>query len=115
VTTWQRTITFLSPAAPPEDSDAPGDIANQLTNVAYKALVTSMQIDRFQYLLMRWIVCMHVALSVIEHPTFQELMLCCCSAIEPFWYTFLGPRDPPHHYFLIEKRSDCGYRSAHSP
>jgi hypothetical protein len=73
------------PGSVPEERDAPGNIANQLTNMAYKALVTNVQIDRFRYLLVRWIVCMHVALSVIEHPTFRELMLYCCPAIEPFF------------------------------
>jgi len=59
-------------------------ISQQLGSLAYKALVTTVQATRFRYLLIRWIVCMHVALSIIEHHTFRDLMLYCCPAIEPF-------------------------------
>jgi hypothetical protein len=83
VNIWQRTIIFLSPAATRRSSDAPGNVANQLTNTAYKALVASVQVDRFRFLI-RWFVCMYVGLSVIEHPTFRELVVYCCPAIEPF-------------------------------
>jgi hypothetical protein len=53
--------------------------------MAYKALVTNVQAARFRYLLIRWIVCMHVALSVIEHHTFRELVVYICPALEPFF------------------------------
>lgn len=56
-----------------------------MTNAAYRALVTNVQADRFRYLLMRWIGCMHVAFSVIEHHTFRELILYICPALQPFF------------------------------
>lgn len=67
------------------EDDNPQNIAQQVTNMAYKALVTSFQADRFRYLLIRWIVCMHITLTIVEHQTFRDLMLYVCPALEPFF------------------------------
>jgi hypothetical protein len=57
-------------------------IGQQVTGTAYSALVSTVQAERFRYLLVRWIVCMHVALSVVEHESFRELILYVCPALE---------------------------------
>jgi hypothetical protein len=49
--------------------------------MAYKALVTNVQADRFRYLLIRRIVCMHMALKVVEHQTFKDLISYICPAL----------------------------------
>jgi hypothetical protein len=43
-----------------------------------------VQADRFRHLLIRWIVYMHVALSIVEHDIFRDLILYICPALEPF-------------------------------
>jgi hypothetical protein len=49
--------------------------------MAYYALVSTVQADRFRLLLIRWIVMMHVALTMVEHKTFRELVLYICPAL----------------------------------
>jgi hypothetical protein len=49
----------------------------------FKALVSSVQADRFRYLLIRWIVCMHVALTVVEGDSFRELINYICPPLQP--------------------------------
>jgi len=44
--------------------------------------VSTVQADRFRHLLIRWIVCMHVALCMVEHETFRDLMLYICPALD---------------------------------
>ena len=58
----------------PERSRAPdGNIGAQLTGVVAKALTTGLAVDHFRYLLIRWMVLMHLTLSIIEHESFREL------------------------------------------
>jgi hypothetical protein len=77
---------LVKPDSQREDANPlPQTIAQQVTSMAYKALVTNVQAARFRYLLIRWIVCMHVALSVVEHHTFRELVVYICPALEPFF------------------------------
>jgi len=49
--------------------------------MAYHALVLTVQADRFRHLLIRWIVTMHVALSMVEHDTFREMVVYICTAL----------------------------------
>jgi hypothetical protein len=58
-------------------------IGQAVAEMAYHALVSTVQADRFRYLLIRWIVCMHVALSMVESDSFRDLVLYICPALEP--------------------------------
>jgi hypothetical protein len=57
-------------------------IGQAVANMAYHALVSTVQADRFRYLLICWIVTMHVALSIVEHDTFREMLIYICPALD---------------------------------
>jgi hypothetical protein len=44
--------------------------------------LSTVQADRFRRLLIRWVVCMHVALCMIEHDTFRDLVLYIYPALD---------------------------------
>lgn len=46
----------------------------QVAGMACQALVSTVQADRFRNLLVRWIMCTHVALSIVEHEIFHDLI-----------------------------------------
>lgn len=46
--------------------------------------MTSLSIERFRYLLIRWIVLCHLALSIIEHEAFRTLVKYISPAIEHY-------------------------------
>lgn len=85
----QHLVTSHGRAKPNSQSEEidspPQTIIQQVSDMAYKALVTNVQADRFRYLLIRWIVCMHVALRVVEHHTFRDLISYICPAVLPFF------------------------------
>jgi hypothetical protein len=56
-------------------------IGQAVADMAYHALVSAIQADRFRHLLIRWIVTMHVALSMVEHDTFREMVVYICPAL----------------------------------
>jgi hypothetical protein len=87
---------------PSEEIDPPPQsIAQQIANIDYKALITSVQADRFRYLLIRWIVYIHIALSIVEHQTFRQLILYICPALKPF---FVKQADTIRRWILAEFR-----------
>jgi hypothetical protein len=57
-------------------------LGQQVAGIAYQALASSVQVDRFRHLLIRWNVCMYVALSIVEHETFRDLIVYICPALE---------------------------------
>lgn len=70
-----------------EDEDLPQSNIGALVSVAAKktaGLVTSLSIERFRYLLIRWIVLCHLALSIIEHEAFRTLVKYISPAIEHY-------------------------------
>jgi hypothetical protein len=56
-------------------------IGQAVLDMTYHALVSTVQADRFRLLLIRWIVMMHVALTMVKHKTFRELVLYICLAL----------------------------------
>jgi len=60
-----------------------GAAASAVTQTAGK-LISTMNMDRFRYLLIRWIVMMNIALVCVESPYFRELLLHCHSGLEPY-------------------------------
>lgn len=54
-----------------------------VTGVA-SALITTLRIERFRYLLIRWIVCIYISLVAIEHKYFRDLLLYIAPALEPY-------------------------------
>ena len=46
-----------------------------------RALYTDVVIAKFRHLLLRWICCMHIALSVVEDQSFRHLILYICPAL----------------------------------
>jgi hypothetical protein len=67
----------------PGSEPRPRRSLGQVPGAAYQGLISTVQADRFRYLLIRWIVCMHVALSVVEDSTFRDLVLYICPALDP--------------------------------
>jgi hypothetical protein len=49
-----------------------------------KSLITTLNINRFRYLLNRWIVMMNICVWVVEHKSFREMMIHCCAGLEPY-------------------------------
>ena len=49
-----------------------------------KALISTLDIERFRYLLIRWIVAMNISLVCVEHPTWQQLMIHCHQGLAPY-------------------------------
>jgi hypothetical protein len=47
-------------------------------------LVTSLDINRFRWFLIRWIVCAHIALTCVEDDNFRDLLLLLAPALEPY-------------------------------
>jgi hypothetical protein len=66
----------------PGSEPKPRRSIGQVAGAAYQSLISTIQADRFRYLLIRWIVCMHIALSVVEHSTFRDLILYISPALE---------------------------------
>lgn len=59
-------------------------IASQLTTSTVRQVVTNISVTDFRYFLVRWIVVMHLALSIVEHPAFRDLILCIAPSLEVF-------------------------------
>jgi hypothetical protein len=57
--------------------------ASAVTQTAGK-LISTMNMDRFRYLLIRWIVIMNIALVCVKAPCFRELLLYYHSGLEPY-------------------------------
>ena len=49
-----------------------------------KSLITTLNMTKFRYLLIRWIVMMNICLWVVEHESFREMMVHCCAGLEPY-------------------------------
>jgi hypothetical protein len=54
------------------------------SQAAYSALVSRINIEKFRWLLLKWIIQMHVALVVVESESFRELVLFIAPALEGF-------------------------------
>jgi hypothetical protein len=59
-------------------------VASQVTTSTVRQLVTQISVVDFRYFLIRWIVVMHLALSIVEHRAFRDLILCIAPALEVF-------------------------------
>jgi hypothetical protein len=60
-----------------------GAAISAITQTAGK-LISTMNMDRFRYLLIRWIMMMNIALTCVESSCFRELLLHCHSGLEPY-------------------------------
>jgi hypothetical protein len=49
-----------------------------------KSLITTLNINRFRYLLIRWIVMVNICVWVVERESFREIMIHCCAGLEPY-------------------------------
>jgi hypothetical protein len=49
-----------------------------------RALVTEVTVAKFRYLLLRWICCMHICLSIVQDDTFRDLIQYICLALSRF-------------------------------
>lgn len=54
----------------------------------FKGLVSVIDADKFRWMLIKWIVSMHIALSVIENKHFRELLVTIAPALEQFMGAF---------------------------
>ena len=54
----------------------------RLVNGTVSSLVTTTSIPHFRYLLIRWIVFCHIALSIVEHEAFRALVIFLCPLLE---------------------------------
>jgi hypothetical protein len=60
-------------------------VASQLTTSTVRQVVTNISVTDFRYFLVRWIVVMHLALLIVEHPAFRDLILCIAPSLEVFF------------------------------
>jgi hypothetical protein len=72
--------TSLLRIIPQYFAQAAGSIARE----GYRALVSHIDADNFRWLLIRWIVCMHIALTVVECQEFRDLVNYIAPALEDF-------------------------------
>jgi hypothetical protein len=75
-----NSITTSSPAPAPS-------IATMMTTASqasYNALVSRINIEKFRWLLLKWIIQMHIVLIVVESDSFRELVLFIAPALESF-------------------------------
>jgi hypothetical protein len=61
---------------------------NHVAREGFKALVSVIDADKFRWMLIKWIVSMHIALSVIENKHFRELLITIAPALKPLWFSF---------------------------
>jgi BED zinc finger len=61
-----------------------GAAAGQVARDGYRALVSAIDADKFRWMLIKWIVSMHIALSVVENKHFRELIITIAPALEKF-------------------------------
>ena len=59
-------------------------VAGAIARAGYRALVSHIDADNFRWLLIQWIVCMHVALTVIKSEEFRAVILLIAPALEEF-------------------------------
>jgi hypothetical protein len=59
-------------------------VANQLSSSKVRQVVSNVDVVCFRYFLIRWIVVMHLAVSIVEHQAFRDLVLCIAPALEVF-------------------------------
>jgi hypothetical protein len=61
---------------------------NHVAREGFKALVSVTDADKFRWMLIKWIVSMHIALSVIENKHFCELLITIAPALKPLGFPF---------------------------
>ena len=61
---------------------------NHVAREGFKALVSVIDADKFRWMLIKWIVSMHIALSVIENKHFCELLITIAPALKPLGFPF---------------------------
>ena len=49
-----------------------------------KSLITTLDMERFRYLLIRWIVLMNICLIVVEHDSWREMMIHVHAGLAPY-------------------------------
>lgn len=60
------------------------DAAFQTAAKVINNVVTSLDVSRFRWYLIRWIVCAHIALSCVEDENFRALILLLAPALEVY-------------------------------
>lgn len=70
----------------PSESSSSPSLVQQLRQQGnrVKALFSSVSVAKFRYLLLRWICCMHICLSVVEDDSFRDLITYICPPIASF-------------------------------
>lgn len=58
------------------------DRSLQVPKEVAKSLVAKILIPKFRYLLIQWIVCMHISFSCVEAKHFRQLILHICSSFK---------------------------------
>jgi hypothetical protein len=61
---------------------------NHVAREGFKALVSVIDADKFRWMLIKWIVSMHIALSVIENKHFCELLITIAPVLKPLGFPF---------------------------
>jgi hypothetical protein len=75
---------LLDEANNENSSQSNGSTASKAAGFIAKNLVTTLKIEKFRYLLLRWIICMHIALNCVESESFRNLIIYISPALEPY-------------------------------
>jgi hypothetical protein len=59
-------------------------VAGTITRIGYRALVSHINADNLRWLLIKWIVCIYIILTVIESEEFRALIISLAPALEEF-------------------------------
>jgi hypothetical protein len=67
-----------------EEEDQEPQIKAPTKREAFSALVTRIDVERFRYLLIRWIVQRQVPFSAVEHSQFRDILIFLQPSIKPY-------------------------------